>query len=55
MLQWGWDWKDSFTDEQLEKNAKRISKIANVTLDTKTDKLAVAKESSIILPSYFNW
>ena len=57
LLQWGWDEKTSFTDEQREKNAKRIAKLAGVPLaeEKEEDKKKVAQESLIIVPKYTNW
>lgn len=57
LLNWGWEWEQSFTDEQREKNAKRIARIAGVPLATQTedDKEKVAQESLIIMPKYTSW
>lgn len=61
LLQWGWSWEQSFTDEQRLKNAKRIAKLAGVPLaeqseeDKEKDKKKVAQESLIIVPKYTNW
>lgn len=57
LLQWGWDAGTSFTDEQREKNAKRIARIAGVPLaeEKEEDKKKVAQESLIMVPRYTNW
>lgn len=57
LLQWAYNWEHSVTDEQFEKNAKRIAKLAGVPLaevDEK-DKKKVAQESLIIVPKYSIW
>lgn len=42
LLQWAWDSSDKFTDEQLDKNIKNISKEAGVSIET------ISKECLII-------
>lgn len=57
LLQWGVQWDISLTEEQREKNAKRIARIAGVPLaeQTEDDKKKVAQESLIVVPKYTNW
>lgn len=56
LLQWGWNWEHSYTDEQKQKNAKRIAKIAGVPLATeKDDDKKIAQESLIAAPNYILW
>ena len=57
LLQWGVRWDIKLTDEQREKNAKRIAKLAGVPLaeEKEKDKKKVAQESLIIVPKYTNW
>lgn len=58
LLNWGWNWEQSYTDDQKEKNAKRIARIAGVPLKEESEddkKKKVAQESFIILPKYTLW
>lgn len=50
LLQWGWDWKTKFTEEQKLNNAKRIAKAAGTPLEA-----SVAQESMQVLPGYMRW
>lgn len=51
LLQWGWNWEQKFTEEQKTKNAKRISKLANVELTEES----VAQEELVIVPNFMHW
>lgn len=58
LLQWGVDWSEKLTDEQKEKNAKRIARIAGVSLEKEEDegnKKNVSQESLIAVPNYMDW
>jgi len=56
LLQWGVEWSERLTDEQKEKNAKRIARIAGVPLKEQSeDDKKVAQESLIIVPKYTLW
>lgn len=57
LLNWGWSWEQRYTEEQREKNAKRIARIAGVPLaeQSEEDKKKVAQESLIIVPKYTTW
>ena len=58
LLQWGWYSNEAYTDEQKEKNAKRIARIAGVPLAKEEDegnKKNVSQESLIIVPNYMDW
>lgn len=56
LLQWGWEWSEKFTEEQVLKNAKRMARITGVELEEeKDDKESVSKESLIILPPFALW
>lgn len=57
LLQWGWNWEQSYTEEQKEKNAKRIARIAGVSLKEESEdvKNKVAQESFIAMPKYTLW
>lgn len=55
LLQWGWNWEQPYTEEQRVKNAKRIAKLAGVTLGNKSDKKDIALESFNSIPTYIHW
>jgi len=47
LLQWGWDWETKFTEEQLEKNLKRLG--------VKIQKEEKVVKESIHNPIYLRW
>jgi hypothetical protein len=50
LLNWGWNWKDSFTPEKVLANAKKMAKETDSELEEKE----IATES-IILPKWYPW
>lgn len=52
LLQWGWDWHDKFTDEQVLSNAKSLARSSGVPIE----KLKKAEEAQAIeLPIWMHW
>lgn len=47
LLQWAWDWETKFTDEQLEKNLKKLG--------VKIEKEEKIVKESIHIPIYAKW
>lgn len=55
LLNWGWNWEQSYIEEQRLKNTKRISNLAGVPLGEVSDKKSVSQETIAIVPKYVEW
>jgi hypothetical protein len=52
LLQWGWDWEESFNDKTVLENAKSISRKAGCSLEPEK---TISQESKIITPPWTKW
>lgn len=52
LLQWGWDWEETFNDKNVLSNTKSISKKAGCKLEPEKD---VSQENLIITPPWIKW
>jgi hypothetical protein len=55
LLQWGVEWSTSMTYEQRLRNAKRVAKLAGVSLGEVLDKKSISQETIVIVPKYTEW